>query len=142
MTSLQWAKAIACQIALNRMFGEYDPAGGKAGCSLASEWDGAHARCAVRFHVCCREHRAVWIYSQGRHNSMFGGYHSGTRFDHWEVFDAIAPTLRSPLIKVPGYLVEGYLGNMMPTEVDVVADSTKQHQKPRRTHEQRNRSIM
>lgn len=125
MTNLQWARSIACQIALNRMFGEYDPAAGKAGCSRHSERDGAYARCAVQFYHCCQTHRAVKIYSQGSHNSMFGGIHDGTRFDHWAVFDTTESTLRGPVTKVPGYLVEGYLAHMMPARVDVIADTTR-----------------
>lgn len=126
MTKQQWARAIACQIALNRMFGEYDPSSSKAGCSLPSSWDAAYARCAVRFAHCCQKYRAVWIYSQGAGNRLFGGIHAGTRFDHWAVFDTETPTLKGPVIKVPGYLVEGYLNHMMPTHVDVIADSRRE----------------
>lgn len=124
MNELQWARAIAAQIALNRQFGEYDPESGKAGCSRASDWDGAHAKCAIKFLVCCQWHRAVRIFSPGDRNRMFGGI-NGISFDHWAIYDHMEPTLCSPVAKVPGYLVEGYLGFMMPTTVDVIADSTR-----------------
>lgn len=119
------AKAIAAQIALNRMFGNYDPESGKAGCSRASEWDGAYARCSIVFRVCCQPHRAVHIFHSGDRNRLFGGI-NGMSFNHWSVYDTPGQTLRSPVAKVPSYLVEGYLNHMIPTVVDVIADSTKE----------------
>lgn len=124
MDNLKWARLAATQIVLNRYFGEYDPAGGKAGCSPASNWDGAHARCAVRFYVCGQLHRAVHI----KNISPLGvfGNSLGIDCDDWIIYDTAEPTLRSPVAKIKAYLVEGYINHMMPAVVDVIADSKNQ----------------
>ncbi|MGO3056958.1 MAG: hypothetical protein ACTID3_08510 [Halomonas sp.] len=123
MDSIKWARLIATQIVLNRYFGEYDPAGGKAGCSPALSSDSAHSRCAVRFYVCGQMHRAVHI----KHSSPRGVFGSslGIDCDDWIIYDTAGYTLRSPIAKIRAFLVEGFINHMIPTIIDVIADSTQ-----------------
>lgn len=124
MDSIKWARLIATQIVLNRYFGEYDPTAGKAGCSRASSTDHGYARCTVRFYVCSKMHRAVHV----KHSSGVGmfGTALGIDWDDWLIYDTDNEhTLRSPVAKIRAFLVEGFISHMIPTVIDVIADSTQ-----------------
>lgn len=124
MNNSDWARLIATQIVLNRYFGEYDPAGGKAGCSRASSSDHGYARCAVRFYVCGKMHRAVHVQRSSK-VGMFGAS-LGIDWDDWLIYDTDNEhTLRSPVAKIRAFLVEGFINHMMPAFVDIIADSAR-----------------